>query len=733
MISGYEPKDHIQHLEIAPRAEAILDQREITIQSYQTTVPFDYDALKRDLESAWLTPQIRFGVFAQTPLSGTDALHVVLGLQDELAIRAYDYDARRPLWFTWQDVIVDTVSTHYFRDENGLLRFKATGGGRRITDERLHDFNSAFLHIPKDAVKKREFDLDKLRKLCFDRFVERLYMIRFADPSGKEYRSIDHALFQSRKYIDPQAERLQEIQADPKVRIESFDSDIEVRAEDLNAPVQVRFFLRGLSGSLRLRFPKMSYKNEPKTVDDQARLFYRLVDVTESSILDADYYTRLPRSLDELDVELGLFPDNVDLCHFREVLLNEPARQQFFEGLDLSAPWSRWQPHLRAIDELLPTANVKQHVTALVNDVTSRDPLLATRLLVKCQEDANMHRLGVCVAAVLASRLQSLPAGVRSHIEEALLSWAVDRDEESWDVNPDTGEITALGLRWRMIDLSLDVLSAMLWKLVGVLHARLKSAKGDIGALLARFNWCMTVARGLPLNPSTLSPALRLVTNGRVPSSVADSANVLRERVADLQALDDAVLDQFGLPLWPFLSASYDKGKITLQNTGVGAALRLRAAHLGALFSDKDETATFDLRPDGSAVVEASGKPTKLDVRFSKFGREYWLEVSVSYAKRASIPPVKKQLRKRSQRDATIGALKRELHERILSMKSALRNADDTDKPFDLPRPTQKELAAAIKASESSVSRAIAESNDRELQIMLQTVEDPDMIRKYSR
>lgn len=468
-------------------------------------------------------------------------------------------------------------------------------------------------------------------------------------------------------------------------------------------------------------------------MDDQARLFYRLVDVTENSILDADYYTRLPRSLDELDVELGLFPDNVDLRHFREVLLNEPARQQFFEALDLSAPWSRWQPHLRAIDELLPTANVTEHVKKLVSDVTSRDPLLAARLLVKCQEDAKMYRVGGCVGGVLAGRLQSLPAEVRSHIEEALLSWAVDHEEESWDVDPDTGEITALGLRWQMMDLSLDVLPAMLWKLVGVLHARLSSANGDIGALLARFNWCMTVAKGLPLNPSTLSPALRLVTSGRVPSSVADSANVLRERVSNLQALDDAVLDQFGLPLWPFLSASYDKGKITLQNRGIGVALRLRAAPLGTLFTDNDEAGASDLPPDGSIVVGASGKPTKLDVRFSKFGREHWLEVPVSYAKRVPIPPIKKQLRKRSQRDATVGALKRELHERILWMKSALRNADDTDKPFDLPRLTQKELAAAIKASESSVSRAIAESNDRELQIMLQTVEDPDMIRKYSR
>ena len=122
-----------------------------------------------------------------------------------LTIRAYDYDERRPLWFTWQNAIVDTVNIHYFQDEHGLLRFMTTGGGRRITDDRLHEFNSTFLGIPKDAVSKRQFDLDKLRHLCFSRFADRLYMVRFSDPSGKEYRSIDHALFQSRKYIDPNA------------------------------------------------------------------------------------------------------------------------------------------------------------------------------------------------------------------------------------------------------------------------------------------------------------------------------------------------------------------------------------------------------------------------------------------------------------------------------------------------------------------------------------------------
>jgi hypothetical protein len=98
-----------------------------------------------------------------------------------------------------------------------------------------------------------------------------------------------------------------------------------------------------------------------------------------------------------------------------------------------------------------------------------------------------------------------------------------------------------------------------------------------------------------------------------------------------------------------------------------------------------------------------------------------------------AVPSVTKKTKKQTQRDATVGALKRELHERILSLKSAIRHADDADKPFDLPRVTQKQLAEAIGVKPPAVSRAITKSGDLELRILLQTVESIDMVRKYSR
>ncbi|MBN2031664.1 MAG: sigma 54-interacting transcriptional regulator [Deltaproteobacteria bacterium] len=626
----YEPKDHIQHLTLAPRSENILDQREITIQSYQTTIPFDYDALNSRFDAAWITPQVRFGVFARTSLNESGALNVILGLQDDLSVRAYDYDQRRSLWYTWKNVIVDTVSIRYFRDEDGLLRFKTTGGGRRITDELLYDFNSSFLKIPKEAVQKRHFDLDKLRDLCFKRFSDRLYMFRFSDPSGEEYRSIDHALFQSRRYINPQAKRFQEIRNDAKVTIESFDSDIEMRAEELAAPIQVRFFIRGLSGSLGLRFPKIIYKNEMKTVEEQAYVFYRLVDVTENSILDADYYTNLPRTLDELDVELGLFPDTVDLAPFREIFTNMSARVEFFENLDLGAPWQKWKPQLQAIDELLASKLFASHVSELMTTMAKTDAQHAMRVLATCHRDPKMRRLGSITAQAVANELQSIQSEVRSQVEELLLSWAVDYEEDSWNLDPKTGEIGVLNLRWRVEDLSFDILPSILWKIVGLLHARLTASTDGVEPLLEQFSWCMTVAKALPSNHSKNLAALRLVAAGRVPLSVHDGANVLKKPVTDLRALDEGVLNQYGLPLWPYLTACRNNGKIIISNSGIGTAIGTVAYPSGFLFGEDDQPAATDISPNKSASFPMASNVTTVAVEFEKFGRRYHMTLKVT-------------------------------------------------------------------------------------------------------
>jgi hypothetical protein len=671
MSTRYDPKDHIQQLVVAPRPEGILDQREITIHSYQTTVPFDFNALDAALGKAWLTPQIRLGVFSRIASAGKQALNVVLGLQDELTIRAYDYDQRRPLFYSWRNAIVDTINLHYFRDEVGLLRFTATGGGRRITDDRLHDFNSAFLGIPKEAVSKRQFDLDKLRELCFKWFADRLYMIRFADPSAKEYRSIDHALFQSRQYIDPDAERLKEISTDKKVKIESFDSDIAVQTDELASSIQVRFFIRGLSGSLRLRFPKVPYKIQMKSVEDQAIVFYRLANATVNAILDDDYYTHQPRTLDELSVDLGMFLDMVDLTPFRQVLGRAEARKTFLLNIDLGERWPKWEPHLRAIDELLGSDVIVTDTKSLLDDLVRRTPGMATRLLAVCQDDPRKYRLGHLVVGALAGQLQSVPAELRAQAEESILSWAIDREQESWDVDADSSEFNMLNLKWRIDDFAFDVFPIILWKLVGVLHARLMKSTGDVGSLLRKFQWCISAARNLPAHHSRSCAALRLVSAGRAPSSIIEAARVLKEPVHDLRTLDDAVLDQFGLPLWPLLSAARRNGKVTLRNDGIGTALAVSVQPKEHAAANAKSTTPTDLLPGRITTLKFPDSLSSADVHFEKLGHTHHVKLPIMAAaspvqstdKARSLPQIiarkrlkeQKSYRERIDREKTVG------------------------------------------------------------------------------
>ncbi|MGB4259914.1 MAG: hypothetical protein WBL15_19620, partial [Phycisphaerae bacterium] len=97
-----------------------------------------------------------------------------------------------------------------------------------------------------------------------------------------------------------------------------------------------------------------------------------------------------------------------------------------------------------------------------------------------CQTDGKTQRLGKFIAGILADKLQSIPAETRSRVEAALLSWAVDHERDSWDIDPDTGEILVYNLRWKTTDLSLECVPAVLWKLVGVMHARLMAASGEV-------------------------------------------------------------------------------------------------------------------------------------------------------------------------------------------------------------------------------------------------------------
>src|SRR5262249_30147352 len=133
----------------------------------------------------------------------------------------------------------------------------------------------------------------------------------------------------------------------------------------------------------------------------------------------------------------------------------------------------------------------------------------------------------------------------------------------------------------------------------------------------------------IPAHHSRSCAALRLVSAGRVPSSVTEAARVLKEPVGDFRALDDAVLNQFGLPLWPSLSATRRNEKVALLNDGIGAALAVRVQVEEQPVPNAKPATSTDLLPGRTATPELPGALDSLDVHFEKFGRTHHLRLPI--------------------------------------------------------------------------------------------------------
>ena len=85
--------------------------------------------------------------------------------------------------------------------------------------------------------------------------------------------------------------------------------------------------------------------------------------------------------------------------------------------------------------------------------------------------------------------------------------------------------------------------------------------------------------------------------------------------------LDESVLNQFGLPLWPHFSGIRRAGGIVLANDGVGTALAVTTCLAGTFPGNDNTLPDFDLLAGESMRVPTSEGATTLQVTFEKFGR----------------------------------------------------------------------------------------------------------------
>lgn len=622
----YDLREHISKVDLVTGFDGVFDQRQITLYSYATSLPFEGKRIRDALDGAWLGPAMNLGVVQF--LSGPEEpeVRVVLGYQAESKVRTFDYERHKAQWWAWRPTIRDTIAIRYSADPGGMLRFTTIGGGLRIKTRRVMEFHSLVLGIPMDASRVLSFDPRVLGKMWMEeRFIRRLYSLKARLQDAKRYGSIEHAEFASQRFLDPDCEVLVELRGMADLPVEAFESIVSLFAENLGGELDVRFAIRATSGALRLSLP--TFEEEPKFEGDeeQTTTFYNFVEAVAGELVRPEMFL-----LGQIDPALAdpdnpMFPEQIDTVEYREYLRSPETRSRWLNELDTGLGPPRWVPHLHAMDELLAGDIIAAELGPLVAGLARREPRDAITLLDRCRRHG-WKRMGALLRDGLVASLPDLPMRAIVPAEEAIIDYGLEHDDAGWDVEPSTRQLRVHGLDFPLASLRPGAASRGLLVVARCLHAELGGSTID-GAVLARLDWALATIPEVGLGGDA-EGALALLAGKRVPRT-PDEYRAFHPRgpqPTDAPAVDELLLNVHRLPLWPMFEATASAGGWTVKNVGLGHVRRLRVS-----FDGVDVEGGLVSGGSISGAWPASApRPSTAELSFEKEGKQRRIVVPFS-------------------------------------------------------------------------------------------------------
>jgi len=200
--------------------------RTITVRKYETNIICDLDVVKDSLDSNYLKHGKEFGCISVHKSEGS--IHAMFGqIGDSHITSIGDYSENNVslIHYLVKNVVKSTMHVDHFCDDNDKLGLIMYGGGN-IKDDLVKSMYKDFLGISN--LKIVEFDGDIIRKLCFERFLEELYDIKFDPAVDKSFGNVHLADYKSKKnqQINHQASKIQEIIDNTDIKIQRFKSKV---------------------------------------------------------------------------------------------------------------------------------------------------------------------------------------------------------------------------------------------------------------------------------------------------------------------------------------------------------------------------------------------------------------------------------------------------------------------------------------------------------------------------
>ena len=119
-----------------------------------------------------------------------------------------------------------------------------------------------------------EFDEDIIRKLCFEKFLDELYDIKFDPAVDKTFGNVHLADYKSRKNqrINHLAPKIQEIIDNTDIKIQRFKSKITETHDMLNRSYDAKFII-DVNGKIIIELPKLSWNEGTNSLSAEIYLY----------------------------------------------------------------------------------------------------------------------------------------------------------------------------------------------------------------------------------------------------------------------------------------------------------------------------------------------------------------------------------------------------------------------------------------------------------------------------
>lgn len=232
--------------------------RNISIVRYETQYPFDSVQINHFFKRNILKMGYNFGCIDVK--NNNDTIHLLFARMGDKRHTSAIFDSETRFYssrssFRIKNIIASTTHVDNFPDENNKLNLLVFNGGS-IQKETL--FSQYRYFLSKSLPKQLDFNETELRKLCFDKFHDKLLDISFNPVKEPGFGNTQQAQYKSEpdNILNPNAEKIKELKEKGNIIITSFRSYVTSTHDDLSKEYDVKFTIHS-NGKIELEFPKL--------------------------------------------------------------------------------------------------------------------------------------------------------------------------------------------------------------------------------------------------------------------------------------------------------------------------------------------------------------------------------------------------------------------------------------------------------------------------------------------